>query len=199
LVIDLDATLVAAHSEKGRAAPTLKRGFGFHPLCAFIDHGPAAIWEPAALLLRAANTAADHKTILADALAQLPGASRFPVGRTMLIRADAGGGTHEFLDQRLAYSVGFGPSETMAERSPRSPRLRIRLAATSCLELGGITPQLTKQRDCRPLRWSPLLWRRLWAHRTCPSRIRKTRRPGAGPLSGPHSCADYRARGAMKI
>src|SRR4051794_7833827 len=30
LVIDVDATLVTAHSEKESAAPTFKRGFGFH-------------------------------------------------------------------------------------------------------------------------------------------------------------------------
>jgi hypothetical protein len=42
LVIDVDATLVTAHSEKEQAAPTFKRGFGFHPLCAFLDHGPGA-------------------------------------------------------------------------------------------------------------------------------------------------------------
>jgi len=39
LVIDLDATLINVHSEKEQAAPTFKRGFGFHPLCAFVDHG----------------------------------------------------------------------------------------------------------------------------------------------------------------
>jgi Transposase DDE domain group 1 len=39
LVIDVDATLVTAHSEKESAAPTFKRGFGFHPLWAFCDHG----------------------------------------------------------------------------------------------------------------------------------------------------------------
>jgi hypothetical protein len=31
-VIDFDATLVAAHSDKQGAAPNYKRGFGFHPL-----------------------------------------------------------------------------------------------------------------------------------------------------------------------
>ena len=41
-MIDVDATLVAAHSEKESAAPTFKRGFGFHPLWAFCDHGPEA-------------------------------------------------------------------------------------------------------------------------------------------------------------
>ena len=33
-MIDLDATLVTAHSDKERAAPNFKRGYGFHPLCA---------------------------------------------------------------------------------------------------------------------------------------------------------------------
>lgn len=48
------------------------------------------------------------------------------VGRTVLIRTDAGGGTHEFLDhltaRRLAYSVGFGLSETMVARPAPDPR-----------------------------------------------------------------------------
>src|SRR5215472_15159249 len=32
LVIDLDATLITAHSDKEGAAPTWKKGFGFHPV-----------------------------------------------------------------------------------------------------------------------------------------------------------------------
>lgn len=40
LVIDLDATLITAHSETESAAATFKRGFGFHPLTASVDHGP---------------------------------------------------------------------------------------------------------------------------------------------------------------
>ena len=32
LVVDIDATLVTAHSDKEHAAPTFKRGFGHHPL-----------------------------------------------------------------------------------------------------------------------------------------------------------------------
>ncbi len=31
-VVDIDATLVGSHSDKEQAAPTWKRGFGFHPL-----------------------------------------------------------------------------------------------------------------------------------------------------------------------
>ena len=34
LVVDVDATLVTAHSEKENARPTFKKGFGFHPLWA---------------------------------------------------------------------------------------------------------------------------------------------------------------------
>ena len=36
-VIDFDATLITAHSDKTGAAKTYKRGFGFHPLLAFVD------------------------------------------------------------------------------------------------------------------------------------------------------------------
>jgi len=38
VVVDVDATLVTAHSDKELAAPTFKRGFGFHPLLTFADH-----------------------------------------------------------------------------------------------------------------------------------------------------------------
>jgi len=46
VVVDLDASLLTAHSEKQSAAPTYKRGFGFHPLCAFVDHRPGGTGEP---------------------------------------------------------------------------------------------------------------------------------------------------------
>jgi len=113
LVVDLDATLVTSHSEKEQAKPTFKRGFGFHPLWAFIDHGPDGTGEPAAVLLRrgnaGSNTAADHITVATDALAQLP--RRLRRTRKVLIRTDGAGGTHEFLawphQRRVGYSVGF--------------------------------------------------------------------------------------------
>ncbi|MFD4407909.1 IS1380 family transposase [Nocardia sp. NPDC058499] len=122
VVIDLDATLIDAHSEKQQAAPTFKRGYGFHPLWAFIDHGEAGTGEPAAVMLRpgnaGSNTAHDHKQVLADALAQLPHLTQWRAGRTVLIRADSGGGTHEFLDychrRRVQYSIGFALSAEIA-------------------------------------------------------------------------------------
>lgn len=57
------------------------------------------------------NTAHDHKQVLADALAQLPQVTEWRAGRTVLVRADSGGGTHNFLDychrRRVQYSIGF--------------------------------------------------------------------------------------------
>ncbi|WP_298891763.1 transposase, partial [uncultured Serinicoccus sp.] len=38
VVLDVDATIVIAHSEKEQAAPTFKRTFGFHPLGVWCDN-----------------------------------------------------------------------------------------------------------------------------------------------------------------
>src|SRR5712691_10403182 len=60
LVIDLDATLITARSDKEGAAPTFLKSFGFHPLGAC----EAATTESLAMLLRpgnaGSNTVADH-------------------------------------------------------------------------------------------------------------------------------------------
>ncbi|WP_285491653.1 IS1380 family transposase [Amycolatopsis taiwanensis] len=123
LIIDLDATLVTAHSEKELAAATFKRGFGFHPLCAFVDHQAKGTGEPLAMMLRpgnaGSNTAADHLTVIREALRQLPFAAKGGrIGRKVLIRADSAGGTHdvvEWLSQRhLSYSLGFTLTEETA-------------------------------------------------------------------------------------
>ena len=124
LTIDLDATLVTAHSEKEHAAPTYKRGFGHHPLAAFLDHGQTGTGEPLALQLRpgnaGSNTAADHLTVIAEALRQLPFPTAGRVGHKVLIRTDGAGGTHEvveYLSKRaLSYSLGFGLTTTMVAR-----------------------------------------------------------------------------------
>ena len=38
VVLDVDATLVTAHSEKEQAAATFKGGFGFHPIGVWCDY-----------------------------------------------------------------------------------------------------------------------------------------------------------------
>jgi hypothetical protein len=53
--VDIDATIVIAHSEKEQAAATWKKTFGFHPLAAFADHGAGAGGEPLAIVLRPGN------------------------------------------------------------------------------------------------------------------------------------------------
>jgi len=115
LVVDLDATLITAHSEKEGAKPTFKKGFGHHPLWAFADHGPDGTGEPLAVLLRpgnaGSNTAADHIAVTRAALAQLPGIDPGRPGRRVLVRTDGAGATHDFMNwlvrRRLAYSLGF--------------------------------------------------------------------------------------------
>jgi hypothetical protein len=130
LIIDLDATLITAHSEKESAAPTFKRGFGFHPLGSWVDHGQDGTGEPLSMLLRkgnaGSNTAADHIQVTKDALAQLPFHRRGGrAGRKVLIRADGGGGTHDFLkwlySQGLSYSIGFTLSQDMADKINELP------------------------------------------------------------------------------
>jgi len=113
VTVDLDATIVTSYSDKDQAAPTWKKTYGFHPLTAFADHGAAGSGEPLAILLRpgnaGSNTAADHIEAARLALAQLPPGQR----KKVLLRADSGGGTHEFLawmtqpGRRMQYSVGL--------------------------------------------------------------------------------------------
>jgi hypothetical protein len=117
VVIDLDATLVTAHSDKESAAPTWKGGFGFHPLLGYADHGQGGTGEQVAEQLRAgnagSNTAADHVLVLGQALAQVPELLRRPdtKGRVaVLVRTDAAGATQEFTkhvaDRGMQFSVG---------------------------------------------------------------------------------------------
>lgn len=103
-VIDIDGTLVNSHSDKEGAAPTYKRGFGFYPLMAYLD----ATGEALAGLLRPGNagsgTAADHITVLDAALAQLP---VDPATHEVMVRTDAAGCSHDFLDAAKERHVIF--------------------------------------------------------------------------------------------
>jgi hypothetical protein len=105
IVIDIDATLITAHSEKDGAAGTFKRGYGFHPLLAYLDESREAL----AGVLRpgnaGANTAADHIEIVELVLEQLP---RTVVETTpIVVRTDSAAATHEFTDELRAARIGF--------------------------------------------------------------------------------------------
>jgi hypothetical protein len=121
-VIDIDATLVGAHSEKEGAAPTYKRGFGHHPLMAYLD----ATGEALAGLLRPGNagsgTAVDHITVLDDALLQLP---VDPAETEVVARADSAGCSHAFLDacdkRGVRFIVGHRLTAEIAQLLIESP------------------------------------------------------------------------------
>jgi hypothetical protein len=103
-VIDFDGTLVNSHSDKEGAAPTYKRGFGFHPLMAYLD----ATGEALAAKLRpgnaGSNTAVDHVEVLDAALAQLP---VDPHEQQVIARTDSAALTHGFIDACRARGVWF--------------------------------------------------------------------------------------------
>jgi hypothetical protein len=113
LTIDVDATLITAHSEKERAAGNYKGGYGFHPLHAYADETREAL----AGLLRpgnaGANTAADHQAVLDLALAQIP--ARYIESIEILVRADSAGATHGLIDYcreaNMRFSVGYELTE----------------------------------------------------------------------------------------
>ena len=91
VVVDIDATIILAHSQKEAAAPTFKKTYGFHPLVAFVDHGPGGAGEPLTMLLRkgnaGSNTAADHITVARTALKALPGVDASRPGKKVLVSA----------------------------------------------------------------------------------------------------------------
>jgi hypothetical protein len=127
VTVDLDATVLIAHSEKEQATPTWKKTFGFHPMTVFADHGTGGSGEPLAIVLRrgsaGSNTAADHIEAARLALAQLPCRQR----RKVLVRTDSGGGTHEFLtwltapSRRLHYSTGMTITQDMQDAILKVP------------------------------------------------------------------------------
>ena len=102
LVIDLDATLITARSDKQGAAPTFKKGYGFHPLGAWL----ANTTESLAMLLRpgnaGSNTFADHAAVLTAAIRQIPSRMR----SRLLVRVDGAGASHELINHLLSLTTG---------------------------------------------------------------------------------------------
>jgi hypothetical protein len=108
----LDATVVACHSDKQGAEPNFK-GFGLHPLGCWCDN----TGEPLAAVLRpgsaGSNTAADHLTVLGEAIAALPPKYR----RRLMVTCDGAGASHDLIahldalarrpGHQLIYSVGW--------------------------------------------------------------------------------------------
>jgi hypothetical protein len=116
VTLNIDATLLTAHSEKELAAGTYKHGYGFHPLNCYLDETGEAL----AAILRpgnaGSNTAEDHFTVLGLALAQLPAED---LDREILVRADIGGATHAFTadcrEANIRFSVGYELNDTVRQ------------------------------------------------------------------------------------
>ena len=115
LTIDLDATLLAAHSDKEGAEPTWKRGYGFHPMLAYGDETAEALGGQLRAGNAGANTAADQIAVAEQALEQIPAEHIESI--ELLLRVDSAGACHELLDwareARIAYSVGFDLTEAV--------------------------------------------------------------------------------------
>jgi Transposase DDE domain group 1 len=106
LIIDADATLVLAQTDaKEGAAGTYKHTFGFAPLLAYLDRGPAP-GEPLAGILRPGNAPAGAAEDLIElvnlAVAQLPIDQR-PV----LVRSDSAGGSSKLAWHLRERGIGF--------------------------------------------------------------------------------------------
>jgi hypothetical protein len=98
VVIDMDATLVTAHSDKQGAAPTWKMGYGFHPLAGWCRNTRECL----DMLLRpgnaGSNTFTDHRDVLAAAIRQVPARFR----RKILVRVDGAGASHDLMKHLLS-------------------------------------------------------------------------------------------------
>ena len=120
LTLDFDATLVNLHSEKERAEPTYKKGFGYHPLLVYLDQTGEALAGKLRPGSAGANKAADHVGLLDAAVAQLPVSTKADDpegGADVLVRADTAGAAHGFVDAIVAkhfeFSIGFDITEAV--------------------------------------------------------------------------------------
>ena len=123
LTIDIDATLITSHSEKEQAAGNYKGGFGFHPLNAYADQTREALGAILRPGNAGANTAADHKTVLDLALAQIPVEQLENL--EILVRADRAGATHELADYcrdaNMPFSFGYDLTDTVRQAILQTP------------------------------------------------------------------------------
>jgi hypothetical protein len=105
-VVDLDASIVFAASDKENAQPTYKGGIGFCPNLATCDNTDDLLAIDPRPGNATSNNAADNIALLDRAVARLPGRYR----RRMLIRLDGAGFSHELLEHIANGGRGHGPT-----------------------------------------------------------------------------------------
>jgi len=111
IVIDIDATLINAHTEKEGAAVNYRSGFGFHPMLAYLDETHEAL----AGVLRGggapAHSAQAQIDVLDLALAQLPTQVVGDLDTEIVMRIDSAGAAGALCqaaqDANIGFLVGF--------------------------------------------------------------------------------------------
>jgi hypothetical protein len=123
LTIDLDATLIASHSEKEGTAGTFKGGYGFHPMLAYAQETGEALGGELRPGNAGANTAVDQIQVAEHALAQLP--AKHVEDIELLLRVDSAGATHALLawarEHRVGYSVGYDLTDSVRAAILQTP------------------------------------------------------------------------------
>lgn len=127
-VVDLDASIVFAASEKDNAMPTYKGGTGFAPNLATCDNTDDLLVIDPRAGNATSNCAADNINLLDEAVARLPGRFR----HRLLVRLDGAGFSHDLLDHIAAasgkrgraweFSVGWSCTDTEMDAIAQVPR-----------------------------------------------------------------------------
>jgi hypothetical protein len=158
IVIDIDATLINAHTEKEGAAVNYRSGFGFHPMLAYLDETHEAL----AGVLRGggapAHSAQAQIDVLDLALAQLPRAVVGDLDTEIVMRIDSAGAAGALCqaaqDANIGFLVGFdlftGVRESILQvpedawrpaiRQDGSPRDGAQVAEITDIERLDLTP-----------------------------------------------------------
>jgi len=115
-VLDVDASLLGAHSEKEQAAGNYKGGFGFHPMLCYLEGSDAALDGILRPGNAGSNTGADQVAAIEAALEQLPPSA---LEGEILVRGDSAACVHEVVDfcreGGIRFSVGHDISAPVRE------------------------------------------------------------------------------------
>jgi hypothetical protein len=127
-VVDLDASIVFAASDKQNAQPTYKGGTGFAPNLATCDNTDDVLAIDPRPGGATSNCAADNIALLDLAVSRLPGSHR----RRLLVRLDGAGFSHDLLEHIAAsggvrgraweFSVGWSCTDKEMDAIGRLPK-----------------------------------------------------------------------------
>lgn len=118
--MDIDASLIHIHSTNHATAPTYRGSYGFHPMRAFVNHGPGLGGKSLTLLMRPENAGANnadyHIILIRSVCRALPGS--YPggnIGHRILVHTDGAGGTRivasHLRRRRFSYSLSIRVNE----------------------------------------------------------------------------------------